>query len=134
MRRFIARILDATDISNRYLYLYIACLILSLSLAAGAEVPAMNNHFQPNDNHLPTPPPSQQIDPLKAYPTAQYIVHGVLVMEDNAVAVVYTPRNTWHKLYVNSHLGEEQAVVRQITTQGIQIDMQDTLLWLPILQ
>ena len=129
MYHLICRFMDRT-----LCVLYVSCLVLLLPLANATEVPAASNHFQPTDNYPQSPRQPQQTDPLKAYPVAQYVVHGVIVMEDNAVAVVYTPRNTWHKLQVQSHLGQEQAVVRQITTKGIQIDIQDTLLWLPILQ
>ena len=126
-------IFPIAGIRQRHLCLYALCLVMSFS-TAGAEPAASYNHFQTTENHSQSPKQAQKIDPLTAYPAAHYVVHGVIVMEDNAVAVVYSPRDTWHRLQVHSHLGQEQAIIRQITTRGIQIDMQDTLLWLPVLQ
>ena len=133
MNHIVTRIFPIACIRHRHLCLYALCLVMSFSIA-DAEPAENYNHFQATENHPQSPKQSQKIDPLTAYPAAQYIVQGVVVMEDNAVAVVYSPRNTWHRLQVHSHLGQEQAIIRQITTRGIQIEMQDTLLWLPVLQ
>ena len=108
--------------------------ILLVSITAAAQPPAANNLFQSTDDALPEVQQVQESNPLKAYPAAQYVVHGVIVMADNAVAVVYSPRNTWHRLNVQSRLGTEDAVVHKISTQGVQIEKQGTLLWLPVLQ
>ena len=115
--------------------LCLLCLTALFSNADGVDVIESENHFQTREKPL-QPPKSQQrqVDPLVAYPATQYVVHGVIVTADNAVAVVYTPGNTWHRLQVDAQLGLEQAVIEQITTRGIQIKMQDTLLWLPVLQ
>ena len=114
--------------------LCLLCLTASFAIADGVEIVASDNHFQTYEARPQPAQPQQQVDPLTAYPVSQYIVHGVIVTTDNAVAVVYSPRKTWHRLQVNAQLGQEQAVIRQITTKGIQIDMQNTLLWLPVLQ
>ena len=127
-------ILISDYLLQKHLRLYLFYLIMLFSIADGAETIATDNPFQAGENHLQSSEPSLQVDPLAAYPATQYIVHGVIVMADNAVAVVYTPRNTWHRLRVHSQMGQEQAVIRQITTQGIQIDKEGTLLWLPVLQ
>ena len=114
--------------------LCLLCLAVPFVIADEAEIVAGDNHFQTHEERPQPAQPQQQIDPLMAYPVSQYIVHGVIVTADNAVAVVYSPRKTWHRLQVNAQLGQEQAVIRQITTKGIEIDMQNTLLWLPVLQ
>ena len=114
--------------------LCLLCLAVPLAIATEAEITTSDNPFQTLEARPQQTKPQQQIDPLAAYPVAQYVVHGVIVTADNAVAVVYSPRKTWHRLRVNAQLGQEQAVIRQITTKGIQIDMQNTLLWLPVLQ
>lgn len=118
-----------------YLALYLPCLILLCSIANAADEMPTQNHFRAN-NHRELQPTlqTQSIDPLTTYPLALYVVHGVVITEDNAIAIVYTPRNTWHKLRVPAQLGQEQAVVHKITTQGIQVEMQGTLLWLPVLE
>ena len=136
---FICRLIESMRaiIAPRQCYLsfYLCYTFLLLSVAQAAEPDTTSNHFRTTNEHTPqSSAPSQQLDPLKAYPVSQYIVHGVVVMEDNALAIVYTPRNTWHKLHVSSQLGIKQAVVRQITINGIQLDMHGTLLWLPVLQ
>ena len=131
MHHFINWVLLSRLVRRLYLYAY---FILSLSITATAETNAVNNPFQANEELSQPPQQSQEIDPLKAYPAAQYVVQGVIVMADNAVAVVHSPRNTWHKVHVQSHLGSEDAVVQKISTKGIQIETQGTLLWLPIPQ
>ncbi len=115
--------------------LCLLCFTALFSNADGVEAIASENHFQTQEKpSQPAKPQQQQVDPLVAYPATQYVVHGVIVAADNAVAVVYSPNNTWHRLQVDAQLGQEQAVIQQITTRGIQIKMQDTLLWLPVLQ
>ena len=120
--------------SCRYNLLCLLCLTMPLTVATETEITTTDNPFQTFEARPQQAKPQQQIDPLTAYPVAQYVVHGVIVTADNAVAVVYSPRKTWHRLRVDAQLGQEQAVIRQITTKGIQIDIQNTLLWLPVLQ
>lgn len=131
MYYFINRILFNRLQLQRSLY---ALFVLLISIPAAAQSPAANNLFQPTDDALPAAQQTQESNPLKAYPATQYVVRGVIIMADNAVAVVYSPRNTWHRLNVQSRLGAEDAVVHKISTKGIQIDKQGTLLWLPVLQ
>ena len=121
--------------SWRQFCLCILCLTALFSNAESTEAIVSESHFQTREKPLqPAKPQQRQVDPLTAHPATQYVVHGVIVAADNAVAVVYSPNNTWHRLQVDAQLGQEQAVVQQITTRGIQIKMQDTLLWLPVLQ
>ena len=115
--------------------LCLLCLTAPFASAEDTKDIISDNHFQTREKlSQPEKPQQRQIDPLTAYPVAQYVVHGVIVAADNAVAVVYSPRNTWHRLQVRAQLGQEQAIIRQITTKGIQIEIQNTLSWLPLLQ
>ena len=106
------------------------CLAVSLALPDGAQLRAADNPFSATEGGIQSSEQSPLSDPLKAYPATQYVVHGVVIMGDEAVAVVYTPDGTWHRLQHAAHLGLEQAVVRQITMQGIQIEQHGSLLWL----
>lgn len=117
-------------------------LSLSVSFAASEKIIATNdasqpadNHFRTDDDYLQSPQPiDAPAHPLQAYPYTQYVVHGVVVSADNAVAVVYTPDHTWHRLQRHAQIGLEQASIKQITTEGIQLEHQGSLLWLPVLQ
>ena len=132
---FVARGLYIIAMLHRCVLLYLATLIVSCVIANAAEDPRPNNHFGATNNRTTQPAQqSQSLDPLKDYPLKRYTVHGVIVMENDAVAIVKTPQNTWHKLRVRSYLGQQQARVHQITTQGIQVEIQGTLQWLPVLQ
>jgi len=108
------------------------CFAVSLALPDSAQLSAADNPFSATEGAFQSREQSPLSDPLKAYPATQYVVRGVVIMEDEAVAVVYTPEATWHRLQRAAQFGLEQVVVRQITTQGIQIEQHGSLLWLPI--
>ena len=74
---------------HRHLCLYALCVVMSFSIA-DAEPAESYNHFQATENYPQSPKQSPEIDPLTAYSVAQYVVHGVVVMEDNNV---YQPKD-----------------------------------------
>lgn len=106
------------------------CFVLVFALGffvAGAAAESARDPFQSSE-------PLHLSNPLTAYPVSQYRVHGVVVMIDKATAVVYTPKQTWHIVRVGTALGSEQAVIRAITVEGIQIELARALHWLPVLR
>ena len=54
-------------------------LLCAFSIA-DAEPAATDNHFLTTENRSQPPKQPQPIDPLAAYPAAQYAVHGIIVM------------------------------------------------------
>ena len=86
MHSIITRIFPIAYIRHRHLCLYALCVVMSFSIA-DAEPAESYNHFQ--ENYPQSPKQSPEIDPLTAY-SAQYVVHGVVVMEDNNV---YQPKD-----------------------------------------